>query len=362
MKLIYVASPYAGDIEKNTEFARKACRYVLEQGHAFFAPHLLYPTILSESIPEQRQLGIEMGLTILAKCDELWVCGDMISFGIQVEIKLAKQLGIPICYVSTDHILGIKKGAYAIWARSRTDSPLAGQSGFLCEGNNILIFQSQNDAEIKVKDIRNLCLNTSPVAEFQCLTYPAKYVSESHMHLETIQKLDMIPSFTPNTFEVKSQIYGDTGGHCMVGTVQFYLPELDKCVWISCNDECVIISSADSTWNEDGSDSWERYEEVMLYMTPFDQEIPEDARPWLPMIYKTLEYTIEQETKYLNNYAFSLPVAWLPESIKKNADLEYLTWLQAEGKEAQVVRGGKIQIEKNYLQRNQNTFNMNGSI
>lgn len=36
MKLIYMASPYAGDIEKNTEFAKKACRHVMNEGHAFF--------------------------------------------------------------------------------------------------------------------------------------------------------------------------------------------------------------------------------------------------------------------------------------------------------------------------------------
>ena len=56
MKLIYVASPYAGDVERNTEFAKKACRHVMNEGHAFFAPHLLYPAILDEHQPKQRQL------------------------------------------------------------------------------------------------------------------------------------------------------------------------------------------------------------------------------------------------------------------------------------------------------------------
>ena len=59
MKLIYVASPYAGDIEQNTEFARKACRHVMSEGHAFFAPHLLYPQLLDDSKPQERQAGLE---------------------------------------------------------------------------------------------------------------------------------------------------------------------------------------------------------------------------------------------------------------------------------------------------------------
>lgn len=37
MKLIYVASPYAGDVEANTELAKRVCRHVMEQGHAFCA-------------------------------------------------------------------------------------------------------------------------------------------------------------------------------------------------------------------------------------------------------------------------------------------------------------------------------------
>ena len=54
MKLIYVASPYAGDIERNTEFAKKACWFVMNEGHAFFAPHLLYPQVLNEHDSDDR--------------------------------------------------------------------------------------------------------------------------------------------------------------------------------------------------------------------------------------------------------------------------------------------------------------------
>jgi hypothetical protein len=99
MKLIYVASPYAGDIEQNTEFARKACRHVMSEGHAFFAPHLLYPQLLDDSKPQERQLGLDMGLAVLPRCDELWCYGDRISFGMHLEIEEAVRLGIPVCRV-----------------------------------------------------------------------------------------------------------------------------------------------------------------------------------------------------------------------------------------------------------------------
>ena len=102
MKLIYVASPYAGDVEKHVEYAKQACRAVMESGHAFFAPHLLYPSILDDNVPEERQLGIDMGLTMLEKCDELWTFGDHISKGMQAEIKEAERIGIPVRHIALE--------------------------------------------------------------------------------------------------------------------------------------------------------------------------------------------------------------------------------------------------------------------
>ena len=96
MKLIYVASPYAGDVEANVRYAEAACRYVMDKGHAFFAPHLLYPAILDDSVPSERALGMAMGILILGKCDELWAFGNRISSGMKAELEEAVRLGIPV--------------------------------------------------------------------------------------------------------------------------------------------------------------------------------------------------------------------------------------------------------------------------
>ena len=96
MKLIYAASPYAGDVEKNIAFAKKACRHVMDQGHAFFAPHLLYPQLLDDTDPQERKAGLSMGLAMLSQCDELWCYGDYISSGMRFEIEEADRLGIPV--------------------------------------------------------------------------------------------------------------------------------------------------------------------------------------------------------------------------------------------------------------------------
>lgn len=188
MKIIYVASPYAGDVKKNTEFAKQACRYVLEQGHAFFAPHLLYPQLLYDESPWERQAGLDMGFAMLSRCDELWVCGNRISPGMAQEIEQAKTLGMPTRYLYAEQIRSGLKSTYAIWAKATPDSPLAGQSGFLCENRKRLCFQSWQEAASRLQDIQGLC---SSAAECKLVTYPGEYASERNMHLETLRNLTL---------------------------------------------------------------------------------------------------------------------------------------------------------------------------
>ncbi|AFV02293.1 hypothetical protein DHBDCA_p1264 [Dehalobacter sp. DCA] len=52
MKLVYIASPYAGNIEHNTRMAIEYCRFAASAGVAPIAPHLLFPLFLHDSNPE----------------------------------------------------------------------------------------------------------------------------------------------------------------------------------------------------------------------------------------------------------------------------------------------------------------------
>ena len=99
--LIYVASPFAGDIERNAERARGYCRFVISRGGIPFAPHLLFPQFLDESDRQQRELGLFFALKLLAKCDELWAFGERISDGMSREIAKAQKRGLPIRYFSS---------------------------------------------------------------------------------------------------------------------------------------------------------------------------------------------------------------------------------------------------------------------
>lgn len=69
---IILESPYAGDIERNVEYARKCVRDSLMRGEAPIASHLLYtqPGILNDEIKEDRELGINAGLAWLFVADK----------------------------------------------------------------------------------------------------------------------------------------------------------------------------------------------------------------------------------------------------------------------------------------------------
>lgn len=105
-KIVYIASPYAGDVEGNVEFAKAACRLAMEEGSTPVAAHLLYPQMLDDTVPEQRELGIRMGLKLLEACSELWLCGSRISSGMQEELKAAWRHGIPIRRIPWETVAG----------------------------------------------------------------------------------------------------------------------------------------------------------------------------------------------------------------------------------------------------------------
>jgi hypothetical protein len=96
--LVYIASPFAGDIELNIGNAKRFCQYAVSRGTIPLAPHLHYPQFLDDSDPKSRKLGLAFALTLLERCDELWVFGDTISRGMKAEISAAGRGNIPIRY------------------------------------------------------------------------------------------------------------------------------------------------------------------------------------------------------------------------------------------------------------------------
>jgi hypothetical protein len=103
LKLVYICSPLRGAIEENIKKAHRYCEYAAGCGVIPLAPHTIFTAYLQDTIPEQRAQGLKMGLELLKRCDEIWVCGDEISQGMQGEIDLAAKLHIPTIYVLDHH-------------------------------------------------------------------------------------------------------------------------------------------------------------------------------------------------------------------------------------------------------------------
>lgn len=108
-QVVYIAAPYAGDVEANVAFAKQAALYAMSAHCVPFVPHLQFPAFLDDNVPNQRALGIQANLELLRRCDELWVFNYKgISAGMQQEITYADQHSIPVKYISLFSFENIK--------------------------------------------------------------------------------------------------------------------------------------------------------------------------------------------------------------------------------------------------------------
>ena len=97
--LVVVASPYFGDVDRNTRYACRALLDSLKRAELPVASHLLYPQVLQDNDPAERAYGLRLGLD-LVRCAE-WVAAYTdygVSSGMLAEIELANQLGTLVYY------------------------------------------------------------------------------------------------------------------------------------------------------------------------------------------------------------------------------------------------------------------------
>ena len=99
--IVYICSPYAGDVEVNVENARKYSRLAVEGGDIPSEPQLLFPQFLRDENPKERQLGLVFGNALMSKCSEVWVFGEYISSGMEAEIRRAKWKNYRLRYFTT---------------------------------------------------------------------------------------------------------------------------------------------------------------------------------------------------------------------------------------------------------------------
>lgn len=86
--VVYIASAYAGDVETNTEKARKYARFAVDEGCIPIVPHLLFPQFMDEKT--ERDKALFFARIVMDRCLEVWVFGAP-THGMRLEIARAKK-------------------------------------------------------------------------------------------------------------------------------------------------------------------------------------------------------------------------------------------------------------------------------
>ena len=103
MRLVILESPYAANtpegIETNIRYARDCLRDCVMRDEAPIASHLLFTQILNDSVPEERKLGIAVGLAWAKKADAMVVYLDRgMSSGMIAAVHYAIAHNLPVEY------------------------------------------------------------------------------------------------------------------------------------------------------------------------------------------------------------------------------------------------------------------------
>lgn len=104
--LMYICSPYRGEVERNVEYARQLTRTALTSRFIPVVPHLYLTQVLDDEKPLERQQGMAAGMELLKHCEYILIgCKYGISSGMKEEIREAHRLGKTILYAEGSAIM-----------------------------------------------------------------------------------------------------------------------------------------------------------------------------------------------------------------------------------------------------------------
>ena len=95
MKRVIIESPYAGKVRSNIKYAKACLLDSIKRGEAPFASHLLYPQLLNDDEPTERDMGIQLGYAWMRQADIVAFYLDKgMSGGMNQALVVAKALGV----------------------------------------------------------------------------------------------------------------------------------------------------------------------------------------------------------------------------------------------------------------------------
>lgn len=106
-KKAYICSPLSAPDEKGIRHNMKMARFYLERMHELyhcrtFASHAYLPLMLDDSIAEERETALRIGIWLMELCDILIICGRHISPGMAGEIRAAIEKGLEVYWYDSE--------------------------------------------------------------------------------------------------------------------------------------------------------------------------------------------------------------------------------------------------------------------
>lgn len=105
--IYYICSPYRANTPeqkaKHIQYAKDLARWQLLNGYSVIVPHLCVAECLNDDDQQERNIGIEVDLELMKKCDVIIVGMRYgVSDGMKTEIYHAEKLKIPVVYVDCE--------------------------------------------------------------------------------------------------------------------------------------------------------------------------------------------------------------------------------------------------------------------
>lgn len=115
MEKAYICSPLGGNTKENILNAIAYARFVFDRCGMIPVMSHFYALILDDNDPEERKIGMSVGLDMILETTHIWVFGDTITEGMDKEIRIGESLKRKVHYINDyqcEEILN-KYGGYA---------------------------------------------------------------------------------------------------------------------------------------------------------------------------------------------------------------------------------------------------------
>jgi hypothetical protein len=99
MKQVYLAHPLSGPVELNLRKAKAWYKWACDHywpDHCFNAMWIVNCEVYEDANQRDREIGMQRNYAHIRRCDELWLVGEEVSPGMELEASFARRCGIPV--------------------------------------------------------------------------------------------------------------------------------------------------------------------------------------------------------------------------------------------------------------------------